>query len=81
MAPSAVDKFVELEARIVRTIELVKATRLEKAAAEKELAMSRKNVDRLEHEIEELRQERDLVKNKVESLLDNLSELTEESVV
>jgi chromosome segregation ATPase len=81
MAPSAVDKFVELEARIVRTIELVKATRLEKATAEKELATSRKNVERLEREIEELRQERDLVKNKVESLLDNLSELTEESVV
>ena len=81
MAPSAVDKFVELEARIVRTIELVKTTRQEKTAAEKELAVARKNVDRLEHEIEELKQERDLIKNKVESLLDNLSELTEESVV
>lgn len=81
MATTAVDKFVELEARIIRTIELVKTTRQEKAAAEKELAVSRKNVDRLEREIEELKQERDLVKNKVESLLDNLSELTEESVV
>ena len=81
MATSAVDKFVELEARIIRTIELVKTTRQEKTAAEKELAVSRKNVDRLEREIEELKQERDLVKNKVESLLDNLSELTEESVV
>jgi len=81
MAPSAVDKFVELEARIVRTIELVKTTRQEKAAAERELAISRKNVERLEHEIEELKQDRDLVKNRIESLLDNLSEITEESVV
>lgn len=81
MATSAVDKFVELEARIIRTIELVKSTRQEKASIEKELTVSRKNVERLEHEIEELKQERDIVKNKVESLLDNLSEITEESVV
>ena len=81
MATSAVDKFVELEARIVRTVELVKSTRLEKAALDKELAVTRKNVDRLETEIEELKKERDVVKNKVEALLETLSELTEESVV
>ena len=81
MATSAVDKFVELEARIIRTIELVKTTRQEKVAAEKELSVARKNVDRLEREIEELKRERDLVKNRVESLIDNLSEITEESVV
>jgi FtsZ-binding cell division protein ZapB len=81
MTPSAVDKFVELESRIVRTIELVKATRLEKASVEKELATARKNVERLEHENEELKNERELVKNRVESLLDSLSEITEESVV
>ena len=81
MATSAVDKFVELEARIIRTIELVKTIRQEKVAAEKELSVARKNVDRLEREIEELKRERDLVKNRVESLIDNLSEITEESVV
>ncbi|HLQ77942.1 MAG TPA: hypothetical protein VK210_11340 [Terriglobia bacterium] len=81
MAPSAVDKFVELEARIVRTIELVKTTRQEKAAVEKELVAARKNADMLEREIQELKQERELVKNRVESLLDNLTEITEESVV
>ena len=81
MATSAVDKFVELEARIIRTVELVKTTRQEKAAAEKELSVARKNVDRLEREIEELKRERDLVKNRVESLIDNLMEITEESVV
>jgi len=81
MTPSAVDKFTELEARIVRTIELVKSTRQEKVAVEKELSMTRKSVEKLEREIEELKQERELVKNRVESLLDNLSDITEESVV
>jgi septal ring factor EnvC (AmiA/AmiB activator) len=81
MAPTAVDRFSELENRIIRTIELVKTTRQEKAAVEKELAMARKNIERLEREVGELNQERDLVKNRVESLLDSLSEITEESVV
>jgi chromosome segregation ATPase len=81
MTPSAVDRFTELETRIIRTVELVKTTRMEKAAVEKELTMTRKSVERLEREIEELKQERELVKNRVESLLDNLSEITEESVV
>jgi chromosome segregation ATPase len=81
MTPSAVDKFSELEARIIRTVELVKSTRMEKAAVEKELTMTRKSVERLEREIEDLKNERELVKTRVESLLDNLSEITEESVV
>jgi len=81
MTPSAVDKFSELEARIIRTVELVKSTRMEKAAVEKELTMARKSVERLEREIEDLKNERELVKTRVESLLDNLSEITEESIV
>jgi len=48
---------------------------------EKELVAARKNADMLEREIQELKQERELVKNRVESLLDNLTEITEESVV
>ena len=74
---TAADKFAELEDRIVRTIELVKSTRKEKDAAERELSFARKQVSTLEEEIEELKRERDLVKNKVESLLENLTELTE----
>ena len=38
---TAPGKFDELEERILRTIELVKTTRQEKAAAEKELAAAR----------------------------------------
>ena len=78
---SAPDGFSELETRITRTIELVKSTRQEKENAEKQLVAARSQIVRLERELEQLRRERDLVKNKVESLLENLSELTEESLV
>ena len=75
------DKFEELEERIIRTIELVKSTRQEKANAEKELTAARGQIKTLERELEQLKQERDLVKNKVETLLETLSELAEETVV
>lgn len=68
------DSFAELETKILRTIDVVKTTRLELSAA-------RAQIKTLEHELEQLRRERDLVKNKVESLLETLSELTEETVV
>ena len=78
---SGFDKFQELEDRIVRTIELVKTTRQERTNAEKELSAARSQIKTLEREIDQLRHERDLVKDKVESLLETLSALTEESVV
>lgn len=64
---SAVDKFSELEGRIGQTVELVKSLRKQIAALEQENA--------------ELRRERDLVKNKIETLLENLAEVTEETLV
>jgi chromosome segregation ATPase len=79
--PASPDRFSELEARITRTVELVKTTRQEKEKAEKELLNARSQIKTLEREIEQLRRERDLVKNKVESLLENLSELNEETLV
>jgi septal ring factor EnvC (AmiA/AmiB activator) len=78
---SASDNFAELETRILRTIELVKATRQERDRAHAELQTSRASIARLEKEVEQLRQERDLVRNKVESLLETLAELAEETVV
>ena len=78
---SNTDKFSELETRIMRAIELVKTTRQERETAEKQLLAVRSQVKNLEHEIDQLRRERDLVKNKVESLLESLAELTEESLV
>lgn len=75
------DKFEELESRIARTIDLVKTTRQEKAQAEKDLSAARKQIGTLERELDQLRHEREVVKKKVESLLEMLSELTEESLV
>ena len=71
---SGSDSFAELETKILRTIDVVKTTR-------QELSAARAQIKTLERELEELRRERDLVKNKVESLLETLSELTEETVV
>ena len=68
------DPFEELEAKIFRTIDVVKTTR-------QELAAARAQIKTLEKELDQLRRERDLVKNKVESLLETLSELSEETVV
>jgi len=79
--PSASDKFTELETRIMRTVELVKMTRQEKERVERELLNARSQIKNLEREIEQLRRERDLVKNKVESLLESLAELNEETFV
>ena len=78
---SSSDKFEQLEIRILRTIELVKTTRIERDRAQMELQSAQSAVARLEKELEQLRRERDLVKNKVESLLETLSELTEETLV
>jgi len=78
---TAQDKFSALEGRIMQTIELVKRTRREKQIAEKEMFEARSQVARLERELEHLRRERDVVKNKVESLVAMLSELGEESLV
>ena len=69
---TAEEKFEELESRIIRTVELVKTT-------QKELAGARAHIVRLEREVEELRRERELVKNRVELLLETLSGLTEET--
>jgi chromosome segregation ATPase len=78
---TAQDKFSALETRIMETIELVKKTRQEKQIAEKEMFAARSEVARLERELEQLRRERDVVKNRVESLVEMLSELGEESLV
>jgi chromosome segregation ATPase len=77
MPVTAAEKFAELEDRIIRTIELVKSTRKQKESVERELGFAQKQISRLQEEIEGLKQERHLVKNKVEILLENLSELTE----
>jgi chromosome segregation ATPase len=71
---SVIDPFTELETKILRAVDLVKTTRRDLAAAQAQIKT-------LERELEQLRRERDVVKNKVESLIETLSELTEEHVV
>ncbi len=71
---SVIDPFTELETKILRAIDLVKTTRAELVAA-------RAQIKTQERELEQLRRERDVVKNKVESLIETLSELSEEQVV
>ena len=78
---TAFEKFEELETRIVRTVELVKTTRHEKELLERELAGARASMARMERELDELRRDRDIVKDKVEMLLENLSQITEETSV
>ena len=79
---SASDKFAELETRIIRTIELVKTTRQEKDKAEKELAGARAaRLHVSSTNLKQLRRERDLVKNKVESCWKICRSLTEETLV
>ena len=75
------DRFTKLEARILQAVDLIRTTRQEKQRAERELAAARGRIGRLEQEVEQLRRERELVKNKVESLLGHMSELSEESLV
>ena len=77
----AADKFSELETKITRTVEVVRTARQERDRAEKELLSAKSQIKNLERDLELLRRERDLVKNKVESLLDNLSDLSEETLV
>ena len=78
---SAADKFGELEERILRAIEMIKSARMEKEIAEKQLRMARVQIEDLDRELGQLKRERDLVRTKVESLVETLSELTEESLV
>jgi septal ring factor EnvC (AmiA/AmiB activator) len=76
---TAFEKFAELETRIGRTVELVKTTRQENEGLLRELAAARSNMTRLEREVEELKRERDVIKNKVETMLEALSELSDET--
>ena len=76
---TAFERFGELETRVLRAVELLRTTRQEKEVLEKQLIESRAVLTRMEREVEELRRERDVIKNKVEALLENLSELSEET--
>ena len=82
---SGLEKFSHLEDKIYRTIELTKTLRQEKDALEKELSLMRHDMgsvlnekERLETQVENLLAERDMIRMKVEAMLDAVAALDPE---
>lgn len=82
---SGLEKFSHLEDKIYRTIELTKNLRQEKEGLEKELLLMRRNRGlvsdeqlRLEKQVEVLLAERDVIRAKVEAMLDAIATLDPE---
>ena len=82
---SGLEKFSHLEDKIYRTIELTKTLRQEKESLEKELSMMRRGQgsypderERLEKQVEQLLAERDMIRIKIEAMLDAVAALDPE---
>ena len=76
------EKFTELENKVYRVIELFKATKLQKESLEEDVLKMKSQLDQvttennhLKLEIQEFKREKDLVKERVETILNNLEEL------
>ena len=85
MTVAGMEKFSHLEDKIYRTIELTKTLRQEKDGLEKELALMRRDMgsvlnekERLETQVERLLAERDMIRMKVEAMLDAVAALDPE---
>ena len=85
MVSNGLEKFSHLEDKIYRTIELTKTLRQEKESLEKELSVMRRNrgsvpfeQQRLEKQVEALLAERDIIRAKVEAMLDAVAALDPE---
>ena len=84
---SGLEKFSHLEDKIYRTIELTKTLRQEKEVLERELTSLRREVgalavekERLETQVERQAAERDMIRAKVEAMLDAIAVLDPEMV-
>jgi chromosome segregation ATPase len=82
---SGLEKFSHLEDKIYRTIELTKTLRQEKEGLEREVASVRRELgsllsekERLEGQVERLLSERDIIRMKVEAMLDAIAALDPE---
>lgn len=80
---NALDKFTELENKVYRVIELFRAAKLQKESLEKDIFKIKSQIEQMAAENERLRaemlehkKEKDLVKEKVESILQNLEKLS-----
>ena len=84
VVPSKAD-FKSLEEKVLRTIELLKSAREAKAAAERDAARLRQQLNEREEEADTMRQElvglrreREEVRTRVEKMLDQIEALTTE---
>ena len=85
VALSGLEKFSHLEDKIYRTIELTKSLRQENESLQKENVMMRRDIgsvlnekERLETQVEKLLAERDMIRMKVEAMLDAVAALDPE---
>lgn len=81
MVPSnGLEKFSHLEDKIYRTIELTKTLRQEKEELERQLANYRGGADdeQLASDVQRLQAERELIRTKVEKILDALGRIDPE---
>lgn len=84
---TGLEKFSHLEDKIYRTIELTKTLRQEKEVLERDVNATRRELsslldekERLEKQVERLLSERDMVRMKVEAMLDAIAVLEPEMV-
>lgn len=82
---SGLEKFSHLEDKIYRTIELTKSLRQENETLQKELSLIRRDIgnvlnekERLETQVEKLLAERDMIRMKVEAMLDAVAAIDPE---
>ena len=82
MLNNGLEKFTDLENKVYRAIELFKAVKLQKESLEKEVLKLKAQLEQNQNETERLRQEaldmkreRELVKGKVEAILQNLDSM------
>jgi chromosome segregation ATPase len=82
---SGLEKFSHLEDKIYRTIEHCKSLKIEKERLESDVIQMRRDVmalteekERLESQLERLYSERDIIKLKVEAMLDAIAVLENE---
>lgn len=80
---NGLEKFTDLENRVYRAIELFKAVKMQKESLEKDVLKIKSQLEQIQAENERLKQEsidwkkeRELVKGKVESILQTLDSLT-----
>lgn len=82
VALSGLEKFSHLEDKIYRTIELTKTLRQEKEELERQLARARNvtgDKQQLVQQVERLLAERELIKLKVEAMLDAVAAIDPEA--